>query len=76
MLTIKKNRFIVDENGKTQSIILDIETYNHMLELIEDNEDVRDYKKAKPKVDLAIKAGEYVTLTEFQKHQHKTKNDV
>ncbi|MFA6027149.1 MAG: hypothetical protein WC727_12000 [Ignavibacteriaceae bacterium] len=68
MLTTKRKHFIVDENGKPQSIILDIETYNHMLELIEDNEDVKEYKKAKPKVDAAIKVGEFVTLKEFQKH--------
>ena len=68
MLTTKRKYFIVDENGKPQSIILDIGTYDHMLELIEDNEDVKEYKKAKPKVDAAIKAGEFVTLKEFQKH--------
>ena len=68
MLTAKRNRFIVDENGKPQSIILDIETYDHMLEMIEDNEDVKEYKKAKPKFDAAIKAGKFVTLKEFQKH--------
>lgn len=68
MLATKRKHFIVDKNGKPQSIILDIETYNHMLELIEENEDVKEYKKAKPKVDAAIKAGEFVTLKEFQKH--------
>jgi len=76
MLTAKRKRFIVDENGKPQSIILDIETYNHMLELIEDNEDVKEYKKAKPKVDASIKAGDYVTLKEFQKHRPQKKNAV
>ena len=76
MLSAKRKHFIVDENGKPQSIILDIETYNHMLELIEDNEDVKEYKKAKPKVDAAIKAGEFVTLKEFQKHRTQKKNGV
>ena len=76
MFTTRRKHFIVDEKGKAQSIILDIETYNQMLELIEDNEDVKEYKKAKPQVDAAIKAGEFVTLKEFQKHRTQKKNAV
>ena len=76
MFTTRRKHFIVDENGKPQSIILDIETYNQMLELIEDNDDVKEYKKAKPKVDAALKAGDYVTLREFQKHRPQKKNAV
>ncbi len=47
-------RYIVDQDGNRTAVILDIETYEHLLEEIEDAADVRAYDEAK----AALAAGE------------------
>lgn len=47
-------RYIVDQDGNRTAVILDIETYEQLLEEIEDVADVRAYDAAK----AALVAGE------------------
>ncbi len=44
-------RYIVDENGKRVSVILDIEDYRRMVEELEDLEDIRLYDEAKAEIE-------------------------
>jgi PHD/YefM family antitoxin component YafN of YafNO toxin-antitoxin module len=44
-------RYIVDENGKRVSIILPIEEYERLIEILEDLEDVRAYDEAKAELE-------------------------
>jgi len=46
MLDIKE-RFVVDEDGKRVSVILDIEDYERLLEELEMLDDIRAYDEAK-----------------------------
>lgn len=48
-------RYVVDENGKRVSVILDVEEYERLIEALEDLEDVRLYDEAK----AAQERGEY-----------------
>jgi PHD/YefM family antitoxin component YafN of YafNO toxin-antitoxin module len=47
-------RYIVDENGKRVSVILPIEEYERLIEILEDLDDVRLYDEAK----AALEKGE------------------
>jgi PHD/YefM family antitoxin component YafN of YafNO toxin-antitoxin module len=47
-------RYVVDENGKRVSVILDIEEYERLLEELEELEDIRAYDEAK----AALERGE------------------
>jgi PHD/YefM family antitoxin component YafN of YafNO toxin-antitoxin module len=47
-------RYIVDENGKRVSVILDIQEYERLLEELEVLEDIRAYDEAK----AALERGE------------------
>ncbi len=49
-----ETRYIVDENGKRVSVILPVEEYERMVEVLEDLEDVRLYDEAK----AALERGE------------------
>jgi PHD/YefM family antitoxin component YafN of YafNO toxin-antitoxin module len=44
-------RYIVDENGKRVSIILPIEEYERLIEILEDLEDVRAYDEARAELE-------------------------
>jgi PHD/YefM family antitoxin component YafN of YafNO toxin-antitoxin module len=44
-------RYIVDENGKRVSVILPMEEYEHLIETLEDLEDVRAYDGAKAELE-------------------------
>lgn len=49
-----KERYIVDENGKRVSVLLDIEDYRRLLEELEELESIRAYDTAKASGDEAI----------------------
>ena len=44
-------RYVVDENGKRVSVILPVEEYEHMLEELEELEDLRLYDGAKAEIE-------------------------
>jgi hypothetical protein len=44
-------RYIVDENGKRVSVILPIEEYERLIEILEDLEDVRAYDEARAELE-------------------------
>ena len=62
-----KEKFIVDDRGNRIGVILDIEEYNHLLEELEELDDIREYDEAK------ANAGEMVPLeqavAEIEKHR-------
>ena len=44
-------QYLVDENGKRVSVVLDIEEYERMVEELEEFEDILAYKEAKSALD-------------------------
>lgn len=43
---IKANRFVVDEHGKPQAVILSLTDFRKLVRLVEDCQDVGDLKQA------------------------------
>ncbi len=43
---VKANRFVVDEHGKPQAVILSLTDFRKLVRLIEDRQDVSDLKRA------------------------------
>ncbi len=43
---VKANRFVVDEHGKPQAVILSLTDFRKLVRLIEDRQDVGDLKRA------------------------------
>ncbi len=48
---MSKPQYLVDSEGNTTAVLLDIETYNSLVEAAEDLEDIRDYVEAKRALD-------------------------
>jgi PHD/YefM family antitoxin component YafN of YafNO toxin-antitoxin module len=44
-------RYIVDENGKRVSVILPIQEYERLIEILEDLEDARAYNEARAELE-------------------------
>jgi hypothetical protein len=53
-------QFITDQQGNRTGVILSIEDYEHMLEQIEDTEDVKLYEAAKREGGDSIPLEEYI----------------
>ena len=45
-LNVKPNRFVVDEHGKPQAVILSLADFRKLVRLIEDRKDAADLKRA------------------------------
>jgi hypothetical protein len=69
METIKTKRFITSNSGKKTDVILDIKTYEKILDDLEELYIIREYDKAKRKTDSEIKAGNFVTLKDYAKRR-------
>ncbi|HSH80928.1 MAG TPA: hypothetical protein VLA19_20545 [Herpetosiphonaceae bacterium] len=44
-------QFLVDTQGNTTAVLLDLETYNALVEAAEELQDIRDYVEAKRALD-------------------------
>lgn len=58
-------QYVVNKDGERTAVILDIEAFEEMLEIIDDYYCTKAYDESKPKVDAEIKRGDYSTLDEF-----------
>ncbi len=70
--TQQRRQFVHDERGKCIGVILDLSTYEKMIEAQEDLEDIRDFDEYASRALAEYRRGEYVTLKEF-KRQAKAK---
>lgn len=64
--TKKKHQYIIDDNGKRVAVVLDLKTYERMIDDLDDYYCQRAYKEAKPITDAEISKGEFVTLKELK----------
>ena len=55
-----KPRFITDANGKKISVVLPIKEYEHMLELLEEKEDISLYDEVKARKEKTIPLDDYL----------------
>ncbi len=70
--THQRRQFVHDERGKRVAVILDLPTYEKLIEAQEDLEDIRDFDECASRALAEYRRGEYVTLKEY-KRQVKAK---
>ena len=68
-----QEQFLTDAKGKRTGVILDLVTYERLLEAEEELADIRAYDQASPKVLAEIAAGQFATLTEYRTRRRKVK---
>lgn len=59
-------QYVVDAHGNRVAVMLDIASYERLLEAAEEAGCVRAYDAAKPVVEAELKAGEFTTLQEYK----------
>lgn len=67
---LKKEQFVIDKNGGRVGVLLDIKTYEKMLEDLEEPEDIRAYDQAKDKVQKEVKRGNFINLEDYRANKH------
>jgi hypothetical protein len=65
MEAIKTKRFITDRTGKKTDAIIDIKTYEKILEDLEEFYLIKHYDNSKKKTDQEIKNKNYITLNSY-----------
>jgi hypothetical protein len=60
-----REQFVIDAEGKRIGVLLDLETYERLVEAWEDAEDQRLYDEAAPQAHAELARGETVTLDEY-----------
>jgi hypothetical protein len=68
--TKRRTESLVDATGKKVAVVLDLQTYQNLLEAAEVGDDISAYLSAKPKVDREIAAGNYRILAEYTGKSH------
>ncbi len=67
MSVLKKTKLITDVYGKTTDVILDVKTYEKILQDLEELYMIKQYDNAKIKTDEEIRKGNFITLGDYQK---------
>ena len=65
-LVLKDEQFVTDAKGKRVGVLLDVKTYEHLLEAEEELADIRAYDSARPNVAADIKAGRVSSLAGYR----------
>ena len=64
-MTTKDRQYVVDQKGRRVGILLDVKTYEKLLESEEELKDIRAFDEAKNTVKLEVREGKAVTLQEY-----------
>ena len=67
----KSTQFVTNEEGKRVGVVLDLKTYQRLLDAAEDAADVRAYRKARPKVMAELARGDVATLGQYRSMRRK-----
>lgn len=65
-LADEPRQYVVDAQGNRIAVVLDLATYEKLLEAAEEGASVRAYDAAKPGVEAELQAGEFSTLEEYR----------
>ncbi len=63
--------YVVDSRGKRVSVVLDVATYERLLEAEREFDDIRAYDKARQKVKSVLQSGDYLELKEYKQKRKK-----
>lgn len=70
----KAEQFLTDANGKRTGVLLDLQTYQHLLEAEEELADIQAYDALHDRAHSEIAAGQFSTLTSYRAgRKRKTK---
>lgn len=67
MNVLKKTKLITDVYGKTTDVILDVKTYEKILQDLDELYMIKHYDISKIKTEEEIRKGRFITLSEYQK---------
>ncbi len=63
---VRRKEFVLDNEGKKVGVILDLPTYEQLLDWKEELEDIRDFDETTAQALAEYKRGEYVTLQKLK----------
>jgi hypothetical protein len=64
-----RREYVLDAKGNRVGIILDIPTYEKLMEALEELEDIRDFDEHTKKAEAEFKRKDYVTLDEYKRER-------
>jgi hypothetical protein len=67
----KQEQFLTNARGKRTGVVLDLQTYEHLLEAEEELADLRAYDASRHRAHSEIAAGEYSTLTTYRSSRQR-----
>jgi hypothetical protein len=67
----QRREYILNDKGDRVGVIIDLPSYEKLLEAQEDREDIRDFDEHAKRAISEYRRGEYVTLEEYAR-QRKT----
>ena len=62
----KVEQFLTDAKGKRTGVVLDLKTYEHLLEAEEELADIQTYDVLRDRAHAEISAGQFETLTSYR----------
>lgn len=65
-LACEPQQYVVNARGQRVAVMLDLNTYEQLLEAADEANCIRAYAAAKPVVEAELKAGEFTTLQEYK----------
>lgn len=68
---LKSTQFVTDQKGKRVGVMLDLKTYQRLLDAAEDTADIRAYRKARPKILAQVANGDAISLAQYRTKRGK-----
>ena len=75
-LTPKEEQFITDAKGNRIGVLLDLKTYEQLLEAEEELADIRVYDALRDQAHAEIAAGEFATLASYRAGANSRGNEI
>jgi hypothetical protein len=63
---VKEEQFLTDAKGRRTGVLLDLKTYEHLREAVEELADIRDYDALHDRAHAEIAAGQFATLASYR----------
>ena len=71
-LVLRGEQFVTDAKGKRVGVLLDVKTYELLLEAEQELADIRAYDGARPQAAADLKAGRFSSLSEYRAKRGST----
>ena len=71
----KEEQFLTDAKGRRTGVVLDLKTYEHLLEAEEELADIRAYDTFHDRAHSEIASGQFTTLTSYRTNRGRKKRN-